>query len=43
MSGKSKILMIYTGGTIGMVKDPISQSLIPFQFSQLLNKIPELS
>lgn len=36
------ILLIYTGGTIGMMKDPDSGVLKAFDFSNLLKKIPEL-
>ncbi|MGJ8591783.1 MAG: asparaginase [Aquaticitalea sp.] len=36
------ILLIYTGGTIGMVKDPNSGALKAFDFNNLLKKIPEL-
>ncbi|AUP78965.1 asparaginase [Flavivirga eckloniae] len=39
---KPKILLIYTGGTIGMVKDPKTGSLKAFDFKTLLEKIPEL-
>lgn len=39
---KSKILLIYTGGTIGMTQDYENQTLIPFDFQNLLNHIPEL-
>lgn len=39
----SKILLIYTGGTIGMAKDYETQSLRPFDFENLLKHIPELS
>lgn len=42
MSTKPKILLIYTGGTIGMMKDYKSNALKAFDFSQLLDKIPEL-
>ncbi len=38
----SKILLIYTGGTIGMTKDVQTGALIPFDFSRLLEHIPEL-
>lgn len=38
----SHILLIYTGGTIGMVKDASTNSLRPFNFDQLLDQIPEL-
>jgi len=36
------ILIIYTGGTIGMVKDHTSSALKAFDFSQILENIPEL-
>lgn len=39
---KTKILLIYTGGTIGMVKDYDSGVLKPFNFNELLQRIPEL-
>lgn len=39
---KQKILLIYTGGTIGMVKDKIKNTLVPFNFDGLLKVIPEL-
>lgn len=36
------ILIIYTGGTIGMIYDPSGQHLIPFDFEEILSKVPEL-
>ncbi len=42
MRNKPKILLIYTGGTIGMVKDAETGALIPFNFDELLEHIPEL-
>ena len=39
---KSAILLIYTGGTIGMKEDPKAQALKPFDFSQILAEVPEL-
>ena len=39
---KSAILLIYTGGTIGMKEDPAIQALRPFNFSQILEEVPEL-
>ena len=36
------ILLIYTGGTIGMIKDPETGVLRSFDFDNLLEKIPEL-
>lgn len=41
-SNTSKILLIYTGGTIGMIKDTNTGSLRPFNFDKLLESIPEL-
>ena len=38
-----KILLIYTGGTIGMIHDSKSGSYIPFDFENLQVQIPELS
>lgn len=42
MNSKAKILLIYTGGTIGMRKDFDSGALKAFNFSKLLQRIPEL-
>ncbi|RZT91339.1 L-asparaginase [Ancylomarina subtilis] len=39
---KTSILIIYTGGTIGMVKDPANGSLKPFDFDHILKQVPEL-
>lgn len=39
---QSKVLLIYTGGTIGMVQDPESGSLKPFDFEHLVDQVPEL-
>ena len=43
MSKKVSILLIYTGGTIGMVKDYPSGTLRAFDFKKLVSNIPELS
>jgi L-asparaginase/Glu-tRNA(Gln) amidotransferase subunit D len=40
MNSKAKILLIYTGGTIGMRKD--FDTGAAFNFSKLLQRIPEL-
>lgn len=40
---KPNILLIYTGGTIGMIKNPLTGSLEAFNFDQILNNIPELN
>lgn len=42
MKDKPKLLIIYTGGTIGMVKDPKSGQLISFDFDHMYKHIPEL-
>ena len=42
MQSKVKILLIYTGGTIGMMKNFETGALKAFNFSKLLQKIPEL-
>jgi L-asparaginase len=42
MLSKAKILLIYTGGTIGMKKDFETGALKAFNFSKLLQRIPEL-
>ena len=39
---RSSVLLIYTGGTIGMKEDPRDQSLKPFDFGQILQEVPEL-
>lgn len=39
---KSSILLIYTGGTIGMKQDASDLTLKPFDFSQILDEVPEL-
>ena len=42
MPSKTKILLIYTGGTIGMMKDFETGALKAFDFNKLLQRIPEL-
>ena len=39
---RSKVLLIYTGGTIGMNRNPLTSALEPFDFEHLLNNVPEL-
>ncbi len=39
---KSNVLIIYTGGTIGMVNDPKSHTFVPFDFKHLYQQVPEL-
>ena len=40
---ESKVLLIYTGGTIGMIEEPEIGVLTAFDFDHLSNQIPELS
>lgn len=40
---KPSILLIYTGGTIGMIRDAKTGQLKPFDFLRLLDEIPELA
>jgi len=42
MQSKPKILLIYTGGTIGMIKNFETGALKAFNFNKLLQRIPEL-
>ncbi len=37
------VLVIYTGGTFGMVYDRRLETLVPFNFEQILDRIPELA
>ena len=37
------ILLIYTGGTIGMIKDPQSGELRSFDFAYVYDHIPDIS
>ena len=39
----ASILIIYTGGTIGMKEDPMDGTLKPFDFSQIMEEVPELN
>jgi len=39
---KASILIIYTGGTIGMVQHPQTGTLAPVRFDQILDEVPEL-
>jgi len=38
-----KVLIIYTGGTIGMIKNPINGTLDTFNLEHLVKHVPELS
>jgi len=41
-ANKPSILIIYTGGTIGMINDPANGSLKPFDFNKIMKQIPEI-
>jgi len=41
-SRQTAVLLIYTGGTIGMKEDPIDGTLKPFDFNGILEEVPEL-
>jgi L-asparaginase len=43
MTKNRNILLVYTGGTIGMIKDYKTNALKAFNFSQILENIPELN
>jgi len=38
----ASLLLIYTGGTIGMKQDPATKALRPFDFSQIEEEVPEI-
>lgn len=40
---KAKVLLIYTGGTIGMIEDPETGALKAFDFNELESHLPELA
>lgn len=42
MTGRRKILIVYTGGTIGMVRDAATGALSPFRFENLMESVPGL-
>jgi L-asparaginase len=42
MEKSISILIIYTGGTIGMVNDPVTGSLVPIDFRHISDQVPEL-
>lgn len=39
---RPRILIIYTGGTIGMIENPESGSLEPFDFEYLIDNVPKI-
>ena len=40
---ENAVLLIYTGGTIGMIKDQKTGTLKPFDFNHIVQQIPELN
>ena len=40
--GCPHLLIIYTGGTIGMIENPVTGSLEPFDFEHLVDNVPKL-
>jgi len=42
MKTQPKILIIYTGGTIGMITDPETGALKPFDFNHISEEVPDL-
>ncbi len=42
MQQKPKLLIVYTGGTIGMINDPKTGQLISFDFNHIYHHVPEL-
>lgn len=41
-AGKAKILIIYTGGTVGMIRDEKLKTLRPLAFGEIKHHIPEM-
>ena len=39
---KPHILIIYTGGTIGMIENPETHTLQPFDFTHLIDNVPKI-
>lgn len=42
LNSKPRILIIYTGGTIGMIENPDTHSLQPFDFTHLIDNVPKI-
>lgn len=40
---QGSVLVIYTGGTLGMVYETKGRQLIPFNFDQIIDRVPEIS
>lgn len=39
---RPRILIIYTGGTIGMIENPLTHTLVPFDFDHLIDNVPKI-
>ncbi len=39
---RPRILIIYTGGTIGMIENPATKALEPFNFDHLIDNVPKI-
>lgn len=42
MKNRPKLLIIYTGGTIGMIEEPGEHTLRPFDFDHLIDNVPKI-
>lgn len=42
MNSNRSLLLIYTGGTIGMKENPLTGALAPFNFEQIASEVPEV-
>lgn len=42
MKNNTSVLIIYTGGTIGMVHEPVTGTLVPIDFRHISAQVPEL-
>ena len=41
-AAQPRILLIYTGGTIGMIEDAETHTLRPFDFTHLIDNVPKI-
>lgn len=39
---RPRILIVYTGGTIGMIENPVNGALEPFDFDHLIDNVPKI-
>ncbi len=42
MTPRPRILIIYTGGTIGMIENAVTHALQPFDFTHLIDNVPKV-